>query len=536
MACSWTFLWLLWIALVAVLLFALRGPLKISESLESVTATSYFNNLTPKFYVALTGTSSLVSGIILIFEWWYFKNNAGIDAGDEEGSDNDESIENTKTVPECKVWRNPMALFRAAEYNRFRKETNSEPLTYYDMNLSAQDHQSLFMCDEDQGRAEYEIMQVAWRERESEERIQTARAALAINPECASALVLLAEEESETVSQAENLLRRALRAIESTLNSYSNNQIASYAQNGDAVRKRDLTIQTYIKRRLAMCARKQGRLREAIKGFRDLSRDQSLSTLLSVQDNLIEACLEVQAYADVQNLLVRYDGYGAPCSYELREPRSAAMSYTSALLKVRAVAENFRCAADSSIRRGLSSAEQTAIEALTRAMEFNPHVPPYLLELRSMIMPPEHFLKRGDSEALAYAFFHIQHWKRIDGALQLLSIVWKDFVPKVSKDKNAFSSQLESADKELLPSWHEQSVFPKTEGTLMMLLQTFICLAICILAVLAQQFPASSGEIFRTAATIGMQFYENSVYTVSQWAPGNIIPYLASKQVPVPEL
>lgn len=35
MACSWTFLWLLWIALVAVLLFALRGPLKISESLES---------------------------------------------------------------------------------------------------------------------------------------------------------------------------------------------------------------------------------------------------------------------------------------------------------------------------------------------------------------------------------------------------------------------------------------------------------------------------------------------------------------------
>lgn len=536
MACSWTFLWLLWIALVAVLLFALRGPLKISESLESVSATSYFNNLTPKFYVALTGTSSLVSGIILIFEWWYFKNNAGVEPGEEEGSDNEESVESTKTVPECKVWRNPMALFRAAEYNRFRKETNSEPLTYYDMNLSAQDHQSLFMCDEDQGRAEYEIMQVAWRERESQERIQTARAALNLNSECASALVLLAEEDTETVAQAESILRRALRAIETTLSTYSNHQVASYGQNGDAVRKRDLTIQTYIKRRLAMCARKQGRLREAIKGFRDLSREQSLSTLLSVQDNLIEACLEVQAYADVQNLLVRYDGYGTSCSYEQREPRSAAMSYTSALLKVRAVAENFRCPSESSVRRGLSSAEQTAIEALTRAMEFNPHVPPYLLEIRAMIMPPEHFLKRGDSEALAYAFFHIQHWKRIDGALQLLSIVWKDFVPKVHKDKTTFSSQLESADKELLPSWHEQSAFPQTESTLVMLVQTFACLAVCVLAVFSQQVPSSYGDMIRQAFLFVQQIYENFTNAFSQWAPNNIIPYLASKQVPVPEI
>jgi hypothetical protein len=59
-------------------------------------------------------------------------------------------------VPECKVWRNPLNLFRGAEYQRFYWATNKEPLTYYDMNLSAQDHQTFFTCESDCGRVEYE--------------------------------------------------------------------------------------------------------------------------------------------------------------------------------------------------------------------------------------------------------------------------------------------------------------------------------------------------------------------------------------------
>lgn len=59
-------------------------------------------------------------------------------------------------IPECKVWRNPLNLFRGAEYQRFYWATNKEPLTYYDMNLSAQDHQTFFTCEGDCGKAEYE--------------------------------------------------------------------------------------------------------------------------------------------------------------------------------------------------------------------------------------------------------------------------------------------------------------------------------------------------------------------------------------------
>lgn len=60
----------LWFVAGLGLLYALRVPLRLCENLAAVTV--FLNSLTPKFYVALTGTSSLISGLIFIFEWWYF--------------------------------------------------------------------------------------------------------------------------------------------------------------------------------------------------------------------------------------------------------------------------------------------------------------------------------------------------------------------------------------------------------------------------------------------------------------------------------
>ena len=139
--------------------------------------------------MALTGTSSLISGLILIFEWWYYRrygmsfieqvvppslgdfswtvlqvslNHISPWLGGGEAPE--PGATSPPSVPECKVlapsppplswqvWRNPLNLFRGAEYLRFQAATKKEPLTYYDMNLSAQDHQTFFTCEADAGR------------------------------------------------------------------------------------------------------------------------------------------------------------------------------------------------------------------------------------------------------------------------------------------------------------------------------------------------------------------------------------------------
>uniref|UniRef100_A0A4W4HT20 Suppression of tumorigenicity 7 like n=1 Tax=Electrophorus electricus TaxID=8005 RepID=A0A4W4HT20_ELEEL len=479
------------------MIYVLRSPLKLQES---VTAASVFlNTLTPKFYVALTGTSSLISGLILIFEWWYFRKYGtsfieqvsvshlrpllgGVENSSSAGLFTSASgeVEQRPSVSECKVWRNPLNLFRGAEYSRYTWVTGREPLTYYDMNLSAQDHQTFFTCDTQQLKPEDTVMQKAWRERNPQARIRAAYQALELNHECAAAYVLLAEEEATTIVEAERLFKQALK--------FGMHHIRPHPQS-DMRAGKDTNLLVYIKRRLAMCARKLGRIKEAVKMMRDLMKEFPLLGMLNIHENLLEALLELQAYADVQAVLAKYD--------DISLPKSATICYTSALLKARAVSDKFSPEAAS--RRGLSTAEMNAVEAIHRAVEFNPHVPKYLLEMKSLILPPEHILKRGDSEAVAYAFFHLQHWKRAEGALNLLHCTWEGtfrIIPYPLEKGHLFYPYpgcTETADRELLPSFHEVSVYPKKELPFFILFTAGLCSFTAMLAMLTHQFPDLMG-------------------------------------------
>uniref|UniRef100_A0A668SU01 Suppression of tumorigenicity 7 like n=1 Tax=Oreochromis aureus TaxID=47969 RepID=A0A668SU01_OREAU len=459
----------------------------------------FLNTLTPKFYVALTGTSSLISGLILIFEWWYFR---------KYGTSFIEQVSVSHLRPllgkkkkKKNVWRNPLNLFRGAEYNRYTWVTGKEPLTYYDMNLSAQDHQTFFTGDTQQLRPEDAVMQKAWRERNPQARIRAAYQAIEINHQCAAAYVLLAEEEATTITEAERLFKKALIILLCS-------EIFSLCNTAG----KDINLLVYIKRRLAMCARKLGRIKEAVKMMRDLMKEFPLLGMLNIHENLLEALLELQAYADVQAVLAKYDGKTKLNKYlntfeyqhtmilhkvDISLPKSATICYTSALLKARAVSDKFSPEAAS--RRGLSTAEMNAVEAIHRAVEFNPHVPKYLLEMKSLILPPEHILKRGDSEAVAYAFFHLQHWKRAEGALNLLHCTWEGtfrIIPYPLEKGHLFYPYpgcTETADRELLPSFHEVSVYPKKELPFFILFTAGLCSFTAMLAMLTHQFPELMG-------------------------------------------
>ena len=110
------------------------------------------------------------------------------------------------------------------------------------------------------GKPEYELMQTAWRERSPEARIKAAKEAIALNPECATGYILLADEEAKDILEAESKFREAYRIAET--NHRRSQQLQHQNSMMESQHRRDTNVMIYIRRRLAMCARKLGRLKE----------------------------------------------------------------------------------------------------------------------------------------------------------------------------------------------------------------------------------------------------------------------------------
>lgn len=79
-------------------------------------------------------------------------------------------------------------------------------------------------------------MQTAWRERNPQERMKGAKAAIEKNPECATAYILLAEEEAPTILESERLLKLAMKAAEAN---FKKSQVTQPLGANDSVLSKD---------------------------------------------------------------------------------------------------------------------------------------------------------------------------------------------------------------------------------------------------------------------------------------------------------
>lgn len=415
-----------------------------------------------------------------------------------------------KKAPDAKAFRNSMMLFRGAEYNRYFLETNRQPLVEYDVTLTSLELRSFFTYDGptlESGAAEQQLINGVWREPDRMKRIEISHEALSINPNCPLALIVLAEEEANSILEVEERLKIALKSAEgaSKTSHVLSQQDAMYKP----LHERNQHVCSYCRIRLALCARKLGKLKESSKMYRDLLRDDRALAMANINENLIECLLEMQCYNDVGQLLQKID--------DVTLYKSTVLCYTLALIKARALNEKF--SPDTVARRGPNAAEMMAVDAIHCAVEMNPHIPKYLLELKSLILPPEHYFKRGDSEAIMYVFNHLHHWKQVGGALQLLSSTWEGAFRRIPFPLErghhfpAYSANMEVIDRQVLPSYHKLSVYPQRETPFFMVFTGVLCFSFMTLTVIAYHFPKAMTQYAKAVTTLFLVVLEKVIPT-----------------------
>lgn len=183
-------------------------------------------------------------------------------------------------------------------------------------------------------------------------------------------------------------------------------------------------------------------------------------------------------------------------------------------------------------------------------------------------MPPEHILKRGDSEAIAYAFFHLPHWRRVEGALNLLHCTWEGtfrMIPYPLEKGHLFHpyptvrhatiwisfvyfrfcfsvpkqpivnyyqvNHLLQRDEIhcclIFLAFHDVSVFPKKELPFFILFTAGLCSGTALLALLTHQYPeiaAYIARLFLNWFSVPLQYLTEKIESI---LPSNLFQQLA---------
>lgn len=232
-----------------------------------------------------------------------------------------------------------------------------------------------------------QLMYQAW-DSNGPTRVELARRALEIDPDCTDAYVLLAEETAGSVEEARDLYARGVTAGERSLD--------------PSVFKEDvghfwglLETRPYMRARVGLAASlwAMGDREAAVGHYWDMLR-LNPNDNQGIRDLLATCLLELRRGDDLERLLTQYE-----------DDASALWAYTWAL-------HAFRRNGDG----------EEARRRLREAIRTNRHVPAYLLGRKPLPRTLPEYVGFGDEdEAVAYASENMRNWRETPGALLWLA-------------------------------------------------------------------------------------------------------------------
>lgn len=232
-----------------------------------------------------------------------------------------------------------------------------------------------------------DVMYDAW-DASGERRVELARRALEISPDCADAYVLLAEETAASLDAGIELYAQGVAAGERALGERTfREETGSFWGM--------IETRPYMRARLGLAQHVQarGRRQEAIAHYRELLRLNPMDNQ-GVRYLLLPALLYSGDRAGAGELLGQFEDDGM-----------AAWDYGRALYEYQV--------------HGVGAQPQAA---LTEALKTNPYVPAYLLgQKRLPAELPAYYGVGDDSEAVVCAQEQLGAWQRTPGALAWLS-------------------------------------------------------------------------------------------------------------------